>query len=62
MEKESLKVGDKVWCKMPMIDDTMAIAGVIIAITRKRIKCDTFGYRPIGFYHPKNVYKREREV
>lgn len=62
MKNNKLKVGDKVWCKMPMIDDTFAIAGVILAITPKRIKCDTLGGRGIGLYHPKNVYKREREV
>tara|TARA_R100000742_G_C4278146_1_gene100659 strand:- start:54 stop:233 length:180 start_codon:yes stop_codon:yes gene_type:complete len=59
MENDNLKIGDKVWCKMPMIDDTCEIAGVVLAITPKRIKCDTLGCRPIGFYHPKNISKRE---
>jgi len=57
MTNQALKVGDKVWVKLP--DGSAGGAGEIVGFTPKRIKVkNEFRDCEIGNYKPKNVWKR----
>ena len=65
MKNEELKIGDKVWVKIPgETHEGGGAAGWVVGFTAKRVKIQTDwrAYDNIGNYKRENVWKRERDI
>lgn len=50
-----IKVGDKVWIKMNSFGVATKVAGEVLALTSKRVKCFNEVRGTVGYYDPKMI-------
>jgi hypothetical protein len=50
-----IKVGDKVWIKMNSFGVDAKVAGEVLALTSKRVKCFNEVRGTVGYYDPKMI-------